>query len=74
MNTPNAPDLAAENAELRARLAEVEETLDAIRSGGDRCIVRADGYVRWLAGLGRFAYAGKPGDSAPEGKPEPERL
>jgi PAS domain S-box-containing protein len=34
-------------------------------------IVRADGQVRWLAGLGRFAYAGKPDDSAPEGKPEP---
>ena len=37
-------------------------------------IVRADGEVRWLAGLGRFAYAGKPDLSAPEGKPEPERF
>jgi PAS domain S-box-containing protein len=37
-------------------------------------IVRADGQVRWLAGLGRFAYAGKPRVSAPEGKPEPERF
>ena len=37
-------------------------------------IVRADGQVRWLAGLGRFAYAGKPGDSAPEGKREPVRF
>src|ERR1039458_4718944 len=34
-------------------------------------IVRADGQVRWLAGMGRFAYAGKPHASAPEGKPEP---
>ncbi len=33
MNTPNAPDLAAENAELRARLEEAEETLRAIRAG-----------------------------------------
>jgi hypothetical protein len=35
MNTPNAPDFAAENAELRARLEEAEETLRAIRAGSD---------------------------------------
>ncbi|MCX6925676.1 MAG: PAS domain S-box protein [Verrucomicrobia bacterium] len=37
-------------------------------------IVRADGQVRWLAGLGRFAYAGMPDGSAPEGKREPIRF
>jgi PAS domain S-box-containing protein len=37
-------------------------------------IVRADGEVRWLAGLGRFAYAGTPDNSAPEGKREPVRF
>jgi len=26
MNAPNTPDLASENAELRARLAEAEDT------------------------------------------------
>jgi PAS domain S-box-containing protein len=33
MSTPKPNDLAAENAELRARLEEAEETLRAIRSG-----------------------------------------
>ena len=33
MSTPERPDLAAENAELRARLEEAEDTLRAIRSG-----------------------------------------
>ena len=33
------PDLAAENAELRARLAEAEETLEAIRTGGVDALV-----------------------------------
>jgi PAS domain-containing protein len=37
-------------------------------------IVRADGQMRWLAGMGRFAYAGKPDDSAPGDKPAPERF
>ena len=34
MSIQNLPGLAAENAELRARLAEAEETLEAIRTGG----------------------------------------
>jgi PAS domain S-box-containing protein len=33
MSTGQPPDLAAENAELRSRLAEAEDTLEAIRSG-----------------------------------------
>jgi PAS domain S-box-containing protein len=33
MNTPNTPDLASENAELRAWLAEAEDTLRAIGAG-----------------------------------------
>jgi PAS domain-containing protein len=37
-------------------------------------IVRADGQVHWLAGLGRFAYTGKPDDLTPGDKPEPERF
>jgi PAS domain S-box-containing protein len=39
MSTPHAPDLAAENAELRARLAEAEETLEAIRTSGVDALV-----------------------------------
>jgi PAS domain S-box-containing protein len=39
MSDPSASDLAAENAELRARLAEAEETLEGIRSGGVDALV-----------------------------------
>ena len=33
MKTPTPQQLLAENAELRARLEEAEQTLDAIRGG-----------------------------------------
>jgi len=33
MSSPNAPDLVAENAELRTRLAEAEKTLEIFRAG-----------------------------------------
>jgi hypothetical protein len=36
---PSASALAAENAELRAQLAEARETLDAIRSGAVDALV-----------------------------------
>ncbi len=39
MSTPNEQDLAAENAELRDRLAEALDTLEAIRSGGVDALV-----------------------------------
>jgi len=42
MSTPNTPDLAAENAELRARLAEAEETLEAIRTGAVDALVMGE--------------------------------
>jgi PAS domain S-box-containing protein len=41
MSTPNPLDLAAEVAELRARLAEAEETLEAIRTGAVDALVVA---------------------------------
>ncbi len=39
---PTAKQLRQENAELRARLAEAEETLDAIRTGAVDAVVAKD--------------------------------
>ena len=60
-----------DEARVQAQWAEATQT--GILNTEFR-IVRADGKVRWLAGLGRFAYAGKPDDSASEGKREPVRF
>ena len=58
MNTPHSPDLASENAELRARLAEAEKALEAIRTGAGGSFLditerkRVEEALRFLAECG----------------------